>query len=854
MVHKINLKSYFIVFVTFLCLGLSKHMIAQTNFSVNQFIDSTCTLYLSLVDSNNNIVSNNPPYFFNVGSNNYNNNSLALANFNLSSESNGIYTINITDGNQNTFSSSVVISCGQAPPNPSSTILGDSVFQDASNCLICDGIAEVNVYNSIGGYHFFSWSNGFQDTSFLTSSQNNLCPGNHYVVATDSLGNNYVSSFSIGCNTPPADIPSCFQYLDVILDVYGHATIYPQDLNTNQIFVGSTKAYIIDNNDNIFSSYTFDCNELGYHNFSLLFVDSLTKISDTCNILVEVKDTLGICNGLQSNHFEVQGSPINASSCNICDGIYVIQNIIDTSTLVNAPYPYSYLWSNGQNSGPTVSNLCPNQLYTVTIVDANGKDYIHDFTIGCNIATSGNCYDPNQIDTNLNCPTFYYPVCGCDGITYKNSCVAEYQHGITAWYNGICNTHSGFTYSASSSPSSFCDTLSGCNGSITIVINGGSQPSITWSDSTISGLTPTGLCPGNYTFTITDLTGDTISSIITVGITGCVWPGDTDNNTIANNFDLLPIALAYSDAGIMRTDTGINWSAHAAQNWNMIPINGLYNHKYVDCNGSGVIDSSDIYAILQNYGQSYYRSSISSLFGPAPFLVQSTTATPGDTVSIAIHLGDQINQITNAYGVAFSINYDPSLIESGSLSASFNNSWLGTDLLEIQKDFSAYGTLDLAISRKNKVSISGHGEIGRISFTIKDDVWIGKINNPNNNLIAPFTISNIRLIDNQNNEIGTNPQSGIITIVSNTAINNINNDIDIKVFPNPTNGNLHIISQKAIIHSVRIFTTTGQLIDNIDNLNPQNNTIRTDKLPSNIYFISILTNEGVYNQRIHVIK
>lgn len=396
-----------------------------------------------------------------------------------------------------------------------------------------------------------------------------------------------------------------------------------------------------------------------------------------------------------------------------------------------------------------------------------------------------------------------------------------------------------------------CDSLA-CIGAAEVEALGGVPPYFfSWSNGGTTALL-SGLCVGVYSVTISDANADTavVNNIVVGYSNGCVWPGDTDDNTVVDNMDVLPIALAFGDIGLPRPNATTNWQGQSAPDWNTA-LPGLPDHKHLDADGDGQITNNDVNVVAANYGQNYLRSNnFTSLTGNIPFYADSVSANEGANVSVPIRLGKLTELADSVYAIAFTVEYSPILVQAGSTSVTVGNSWLGNDLIQLYHEHAGIGRLDVVVGRKDHQPITGFGEVITFHTTIIEDVL--RLN-PDSFVCMPIELTNVRLIDHQNTTKGTKNMAGEVCIRVATGITAPNPlASSISVYPNPTDNLCTLISNDAAMQKLDIYDALGRLVDSRAATHPQQWQLSLAHLPTGCYQLQIHTALGI--QRLRVVR
>ena len=344
---------------------------------------------------------------------------------------------------------------------------------------------------------------------------------------------------------------------------------------------------------------------------------------------------------------------------------------------------------------------------------------------------------------------------------------------------------------------------------------------------------------------------DELTITLIVQDTSLVWPGDADNNLVANYIDFLALGIAYGSTGPVRPGANLTWIGQAASDWVGALGNGV-NFKFADCNGDGTVDANDTTAVLLNYGLTHNKTG--ALQGATAMVglqvvIPPDTVNIGDTVHAPIYLGDMSFPANDVYGIGFSLSYDPALIDSGSVKIDFDGSWLGQGgtPLSFDLDFFQQGHIDAAHVRTDQTNVSGYGQIGTLHFIITDNIDGKRMSTET----LHFAVTNLRLVDIA---FQTQPVAGIgDTVIILDPLASVGNQLPETlpaIYPNPGKDLIKVVWPRKKGFSLELFDLQGVSVQTVYAESSDAVTLNLADLARGLYLIRISQGNKVVSRKI----
>ncbi|MEM7511266.1 MAG: T9SS type A sorting domain-containing protein [Bacteroidota bacterium] len=383
-------------------------------------------------------------------------------------------------------------------------------------------------------------------------------------------------------------------------------------------------------------------------------------------------------------------------------------------------------------------------------------------------------------------------------------------------------------------------------------VSGGNQPyEFSWSNGESSqSIEVNHADEGFYTYWIetVDASGDRFRDTVVVSVLAeCVWPGDANGDRSSNHFDLLAMGVGFGHTGPERPDAHTNWIGQTAHQWTGHDHAGV-NFVHADANGDGLVDISDMQVIGENYTPALPGTggSIGSAEDPSLFLDWDNYTVSGDTLRVPVSLGTIDIPADSTYGLALTLDYDPTEIPAGAISTNTESSWLGTegqDMIRMEYSFPNLGVLDVAITRKDQIEGIGSGEILEIVVIIEDLILIVDEEDP---FPINIDIQNPRLVSSSGRimPLFTKPQAIVLS-----SDNELEPTAKLDLFPNPAQLRMTIEWQDIVLEELYILDKTGKRYEIPTNFRNNTAVLDVTSLSTGLYTLIIREKNKAYIRR-----
>lgn len=564
-------------------------------------------------------------------------------------------------------------------------------------------------------------------------------------------------------------------------------------------------------------------------------------------------------------------------------------------------WPISYAWSAANLEGDEVCGLAPGT-YTVTATDAGGCARVDSFEI-----VAGNALLVDIQSTPANCSNGQLGT----ALAFPKNGVAPY---LFQWSSAVSGPlHTGMldgVYTVTVTDNAGCSgtaqvaiedasaaiwdlylqaNCNGGNGQGNVLLRSGNPTSLEYPVTLFwaNGTTQVVPAPAGDTIGMLQMVPSGLYGVTLLDTSGCgqileealnclgapppdsaalVWPGDADNNNSVNHHDLLYLGLAYGATGPVRANATIDWTGQPSADWSQSTGGNAVNYKNLDTNGDGIINAADTLAIAANWGQVIDPTHDNPFAapqmvpgmgsGPAPGLsLGGDSLMAGQMVYVPVVLGSATVPADSVHGLAFSISYDPEILQPVYFEPL--SSWFGdptTNLISVHRNFPGQHRLDVAVSRTDGMPASGFGEIGRMFIIIEDDIFFkgGTVHETESGAGNSATVEttlfvrNVYAITPSNTQPAIQPENK--TVVISPAVSAVTPKLSaeqVSFSPNPVSERLFIRSAGTNLQSVVISNLCGQIWAAVDGLESSVVEIPVHDWPKGAYVAQVYTRAGV---------